>query len=622
MAVVQISKIQHRRGRKNSGSSLPQLASGELGWAIDTQELYIGNGSVSEGAPYVGNTLILTEHTNILDLIEQYQYKRTDATIQTGPAASQPIRRSVQERLDDVISVRSFGAVANGTTDDTEAIQRAIDQLYINVATVNSPASRIILTFEAGVYKITAPLRIPPYAELRGAGRDKTIIRQTGAAPVAYTINSTSTPGDYKDFSGLGFDTQAQYVVLENMTLEHTVPGYPILDLISAKNSRFSRLKLKGVWDYTPGTPLVISSITSVGTARFLNTSAPHGLAVGDELFPRETANGLVAHATYYVKSIVNDTSFTISLTPEGPEITALVQGTSLNILTETLSNNEVGIRLTALSASVSCNDNIFTDCEISNLSYAVDSTYDIDCNTFTNCYFKECSRGVRFGHNVNGTTTGRLYGPQRNRIIHSKFERIKEFGVDVVNGVGNLSTNNKYIEVGNDGGGEGTPVYNVIRFGVPGNVSTEDFFTRSISLTSDQAFIVGVPYIGEVAGYVKSDHKFNQRIDLQTGINPLMHLPADDSLSHVINYFYRSNTLSVTRQGKIYINFDKTNNQVHLTDDCNAIGNSANLEKLVFSALLGDANNDSVNETIIIQYNNTVSSDDGYINYWYETLS
>ena len=44
MAVVQISRIQIRRGQKNLGSGLPQLASGEFGWAVDTQELYIGNG--------------------------------------------------------------------------------------------------------------------------------------------------------------------------------------------------------------------------------------------------------------------------------------------------------------------------------------------------------------------------------------------------------------------------------------------------------------------------------------------------------------------------------------------------------------------------------------------------
>ena len=74
MAVVQISRIQIRRGQKNQGSGLPQLASGELGWAIDTRELYIGNGSVSEGSPSVGNTKVLTQFDNIFSLIIQLYY--------------------------------------------------------------------------------------------------------------------------------------------------------------------------------------------------------------------------------------------------------------------------------------------------------------------------------------------------------------------------------------------------------------------------------------------------------------------------------------------------------------------------------------------------------------------
>ena len=54
MAIVSISRIQIRRGRKNQGSRLPQLAGGELGWAVDTQELFIGNGAVTKVHP-VGN---------------------------------------------------------------------------------------------------------------------------------------------------------------------------------------------------------------------------------------------------------------------------------------------------------------------------------------------------------------------------------------------------------------------------------------------------------------------------------------------------------------------------------------------------------------------------------------
>ena len=68
MAVVQISKIQVRRGQKNIGTGLPQLASGEIGWAIDTRELFIGNGAVSEGAPAVGNTKVLTQYDDLFQL--------------------------------------------------------------------------------------------------------------------------------------------------------------------------------------------------------------------------------------------------------------------------------------------------------------------------------------------------------------------------------------------------------------------------------------------------------------------------------------------------------------------------------------------------------------------------
>ena len=60
MAVIQISKIQVRRGLQEN---LPQLASGELGWSIDERRLYIGNGTLVEGAPTVGITEILTEYS-------------------------------------------------------------------------------------------------------------------------------------------------------------------------------------------------------------------------------------------------------------------------------------------------------------------------------------------------------------------------------------------------------------------------------------------------------------------------------------------------------------------------------------------------------------------------------
>ena len=95
MAIVQISRIQIRRGQKLVGSGIPQLAGGELGWAVDTRELYIGNGSVSEGSPAVGNSKILTQHDNLFSFADQYTYAKDDATMQTGVTPTTPVTLSL-----------------------------------------------------------------------------------------------------------------------------------------------------------------------------------------------------------------------------------------------------------------------------------------------------------------------------------------------------------------------------------------------------------------------------------------------------------------------------------------------------------------------------------------------
>lgn len=62
MAIVQISQITNRKGLQEN---LPQLAGAELGWSVDSRRLYIGNGTLEEGAPVIGNTEILTEFSEL-----------------------------------------------------------------------------------------------------------------------------------------------------------------------------------------------------------------------------------------------------------------------------------------------------------------------------------------------------------------------------------------------------------------------------------------------------------------------------------------------------------------------------------------------------------------------------
>jgi len=248
VAVVQISRIQVRRGQKNIGSGLPQLASGELGWAIDTRELFIGNGSVSEGAPAVGNTKVLTEYDDLFRLADTYAYRADDSYILTGPNSSNPVRRNLQDRLDDRVSVRSFGAKGDGVQVATTELQTAIDQLYINSANKASPQSRVKLHLEPGEYLIDDVLYLPPNATLIGAGSGKTIITQTTAGKgVIQTVNSSSTPGAPANDSTSTYNNQAQNIRLEGLTLKLQNAGKALV-LQSCRNSKFADVHIEGPW--------------------------------------------------------------------------------------------------------------------------------------------------------------------------------------------------------------------------------------------------------------------------------------------------------------------------------------------------------------------------------------
>lgn len=178
MAVVQISRIQHRRGLEQD---FPQLASAELGWSIDSRRLFIGNGLISEGAPEEGVTEILTVYTDIIALLKTYTYKGLagGTTVITGASVMSPVTRTLQSKLDDFVSVKDFGAVGDGITDDSQAIQRALENLWPTVQFNRAYAQHRTLYFPAGVYAISGTvIIIPPFVKLVGDGNYSTRIKQ------------------------------------------------------------------------------------------------------------------------------------------------------------------------------------------------------------------------------------------------------------------------------------------------------------------------------------------------------------------------------------------------------------------------------------------------------------
>ena len=220
MAVVSISKIQVRQGRKYGDEGIPQLASGEFGWAIDAQELYIGNGSVEDGAPYVGNTRLLTDNDNIFELASDYEYR--DGDLQTGLTSDSPVIRSLQDRLDDWVSIRSFGAVGDGT-DQTEYIQNALNQLFF-LSESGDPITRVVLYFDPGVYTLTNTIDLPPYTTIVGSGIEQTVFETSGDFPAFRTISSETGGTDPT------YLTQSRHLTLGGFTVRCETDGFELID--------------------------------------------------------------------------------------------------------------------------------------------------------------------------------------------------------------------------------------------------------------------------------------------------------------------------------------------------------------------------------------------------------
>ena len=248
MAVVQISRIQVRRGQAQQGSGVPQLASGEFGWAVDTRELYIGNGSVDEGAPAVGNTKLLTQYDDLFTVADTYIYRNGEGSIATGGIGGSDVQRTLQQRLDDRVSGRAFGLTGATSQIATTRLQTAIDQLFINDSSKGSASSRVVLHLEAGEYIIDDTIYIPPYTTIIGAGADKTIIRTTSAITNMFkTVNSSSTPGSPANISSTTTLNQATNINLKGITLETTVSN-KALTLDCCKDSIFEDVRIKGPW--------------------------------------------------------------------------------------------------------------------------------------------------------------------------------------------------------------------------------------------------------------------------------------------------------------------------------------------------------------------------------------
>lgn len=184
MAVTQISKIQIRRGLQEN---LPQLSSAEMGWSIDEQRLFIGNGTLSEGAPMTGVTEILTSQSMYSELALIESLEGNVANLSANITSIQSNIATIQSNL----AIRTL-TLSNNTTKGNIGFTDISTLLEYSI----TRASATRFGFLKGAYLNGVPLLDDEYTESADVG---VTFGFTGNM-FQYTTTNTGSDATFKFF--------------------------------------------------------------------------------------------------------------------------------------------------------------------------------------------------------------------------------------------------------------------------------------------------------------------------------------------------------------------------------------------------------------------------------------
>lgn len=442
MAVIEIAKIQVRRGQENQ-TGIPQLAGGEFAWAEDTENLYIGL-KREDGGARDANIRILTENdarlftnfvsTAALNSLYTWELNSADDITSTSTVTAKIIRYT-QDKLDDFVNVADFGVIASTGTEVNDCsieLQLAVDNLFLgkNVEWNDVEYDSTLqynkkLYFPAGIYKIGETVKIPRNTVIVGEGIDKTILEviTTGSGvfqTVDYEGRRNESPYSPSNLLQGEFDATST----SSLTFSITGPGRP-------KNIHIEGMTLRHSTSTSLNGGLSLISLDCVDNA------------------------------------IIRDVKFQGHETWTSPGSTP----------------DYVGIDLRGYTALLTSENIVIDNCQFTGLYYDVKSNYNTNNIVIQNSSFTSSTFGIAFSTTTNVLASD---GPTYNRILNNKFQDIYNQGIFVGPNLSGAPTfhvteNNSFVKVGDRGDTQGNSSAgtSVIRFATPGNASVNNYFGR-----------------------------------------------------------------------------------------------------------------------------------------------
>jgi len=301
---------------------------GTLAYSANREQVYLNGAQLQRDTDYTANngtSVVLNVALIAGDVVEVICVNNLNGStsnqsqdqffVQSGTGAT---TRTVESKLRDVVSVKDFGAVGDGVTDDTAALQAALN-------------SNKLVFMPPGLYRTTAQLSVNPtvnrnsgfiggvsvssYPYLQQAGgptwdgQQEAIIKYDGAISSTVAVIAASSTAIGTEPAAT-FDTTIWSLILENITLDaNERAGYGLftarvqnlqLDRISTRGATIAGVSINGTYS---------GSIRSIRCSR--NPGRGFELGAADERFGWTVQDKVNALYLYDLHAFANGSAAT-----------------------------------------------------------------------------------------------------------------------------------------------------------------------------------------------------------------------------------------------------------------------------------------------------------------------
>jgi hypothetical protein len=183
--------------------------------------------------------------------------------------------------LDERVSVKHFDARGDGSIDDSPAVNRALQQIYVSTLPNHPPVRRRIY-FPGGTYRLDSALAIPPNVTLEGDGKNSTILLGTTANSVIVSADSNFT-----------VNQPCSNISISGMTLRNSSTN-PVISLLDTSNALINDCIISGNVSISSAQGVRITNSTITGAATIITLTSTSGFVSQNNYFPQSVAFPIV----------------------------------------------------------------------------------------------------------------------------------------------------------------------------------------------------------------------------------------------------------------------------------------------------------------------------------------